>query len=37
LFHVRPADQVTGGWVDSPEVSLASTMSVTGQFSESEL
>jgi hypothetical protein len=37
MFQVRSAEQVTGGWVDSPEVSLVSTMSVTGESSESEL
>jgi len=37
MFNVRPAEQVTGGWLDSPEVSLVSTMSGTGQCSEYEL
>ena len=34
---MRPVERVTGGWVDSPEVSLVIEMSVTGQSSESEL
>jgi hypothetical protein len=37
VFHVRPTEQVTGGCLNSPEVSLVSMMFVAGQSSESEL
>jgi len=33
VLHVRPAKQMTGGWLDSPDVGLVSAMSVTGQSS----